>query len=283
MAAPALAAPRQILFVGNSFTHAGPTPVKSFHPQSVTDLNGTGLGGVPALFKSFTRQLGLDYAVSLDTHGGSTLHHHLTNCREQLDRKWDAVILQEFSTLDRNDPGNPMAFRAAAHELASLFTAANSRVRVHLMATWSRADLTYHMPSPWKGQPITAMAEDLQQAANMVRDTSADIDSVLPVGAAWNRAMAEGVADSNPYDGLDPGRINLWASDHYHASIHGYYLEALVVLARVTGRDPQRLGPREEAAAELGIPPEIAIALQRIACLEVQGKNACRNRRKPRS
>ena len=64
----------------------------------------------------------------------------------------------------------------------------------------------------------------------------------MPVGLAWNRAFAAGVADPNPYDGITPGQINLWAYDSYHASEFGYYLEALLVFGKVTGHDPLSLG-----------------------------------------
>jgi hypothetical protein len=47
--------------------------------------------------------------------------------------------------------------------------------------------------------------------------------------------------------------------------VHGYYLEALVIFGSVTGYDPRRLGGKEQVAAQLGITPAQAIALQRIA------------------
>ena len=72
-------------------------------------------------------------------------------------------------------------------------------------------------------------------------------------------------ADANPYDGIDPGKIDLWADDHYHASTAGYYLEALTVFARVTARDPRTLGSEESAARELGLAPTLAARLQRVA------------------
>ena len=51
-----------ILFVGNSFTFGGDSPpVQEFQPETVTDLNREGVGGVPALFKAFTREAGLTY------------------------------------------------------------------------------------------------------------------------------------------------------------------------------------------------------------------------------
>src|ERR1700752_4997353 len=40
-----------ILFVGNSFTFGAETPlVQGYRPDTVTDLNHEGIGGVPALF-----------------------------------------------------------------------------------------------------------------------------------------------------------------------------------------------------------------------------------------
>jgi hypothetical protein len=91
------------------------------------------------------------------------------------------------------------------------------------------------------------------------------VRGVVPVGDAWNRAFAAGVADPNPYDGISAGQVDLWSWDNYHASAYGYYLEALMVFGRLTGRDPAALGPRETAAAELGISPAQAGALQKIA------------------
>jgi hypothetical protein len=87
----------------------------------------------------------------------------------------------------------------------------------------------------------------------------------VPVGQAWNLAIHEGLAAGNPYLDVRPGQINLWASDAYHASSFGYYLEALVIFGSVTGRDPRTLGASELAAAELGIASDQAFALQKIA------------------
>src|ERR1700689_2839417 len=66
-----------ILFIGNSFTFAYGSPVRFYRAESVTDLNNEGIGGGPALFKSFTTQAGLSYDVSLETHPGIGLDWHL--------------------------------------------------------------------------------------------------------------------------------------------------------------------------------------------------------------
>ena len=47
-----------------------------YRAETVTDLNGEGNGGVPALFKSFTQQAGLPDDVFLETHPGVGLDWH---------------------------------------------------------------------------------------------------------------------------------------------------------------------------------------------------------------
>jgi hypothetical protein len=260
-----------ILFVGNSFTFGALSPVWKFHNASVTDLNGGGVGGVPALFKTFTTEAGLDYTVSLETVGGKDLQYHLDNKRALIDQAWDHVVLQSFSTLDAAKPGDPTSLIASSAVMARMFHARNPKADVRLTATWSRADLTYLTTGPWYGKPIGQMAKDVEAGydraaaqANAAGGTAA-ITGVIEVGAAWNRAFDVGFADTNPYDGIAPGKVDLWAYDNYHASSFGYYIEALMVFGAVTGKDPLSLGPRETAAMELGISPAQATAMQQIA------------------
>ncbi|RYD64551.1 MAG: PEP-CTERM sorting domain-containing protein [Sphingomonadales bacterium] len=271
--APA-SAEKTILFVGNSFTQGAHSAVKRYRADAVTDLNGDGFGGVPALFKTFTEQAGLHWKVSLETQGGKTLGFHYGERRAKLSGKWDIVVLQELSTLDRDKPGDATGYLKYAPMLAALAVQANPKAAVLLMSTWSRADQVYQPGSPWSGKPIAAMAEDLRTAADRVRAASKDIRGVLPVGQAWNRAIAKGVADANPYDGIAFGQVDLWAYDHYHASIYGYYLEALIVFGQITGIDPLTLGKEERAASDLGISKDQAVALQRIASEQLAEERA---------
>ncbi len=263
-----LAGPSQadsILFVGNSFTFAALSPVWKFHAAEVTDLNGTGVGGVPALFKIFTREAGLDYTVSLETVGGKDLQFHLDNKRSVIDGAYDHVVLQSFSTLDAAHPGDPASLIRSSAEMARMFHARNAKVDIRLMATWSRADQTYLTTGHWYGKPIGQMAKDLRSAYDQAAAGAPDIAGVIPVGEAWNRAFDSGFADANPYDGIQFGQVDLWAFDNYHASSFGYYIEALVVFGAVTGKDPRSLGPKEVAAQELGISPAQASVMQQIA------------------
>jgi hypothetical protein len=257
--------PRSILFIGNSFTQGAHSAVKRYRNNTVIDLNGEGFGGVPALFKLFAAESGLNYTVALETDGGKTLGFHWNQRRQLVSRQWDVVVLQELSTLDRDRPGDATDYRTYAPQFATMFARNNPRVDVYLMATWSRADLVYQPGSLWSGKPIAAMAQDLRRASDGVRALSPAFRGVLPVGEAWNRAIASGIADPNPYDGIAFGQVDLWTYDHYHASIFGYYLEALIVFGRVTGLDPTRLGANERAADDLGIDPRVAVQLQQVA------------------
>ena len=263
------AAANSILFVGNSFTYGeaagGPDLVEPYGADTVTDLNGTGVGGVPALFKSFTVQSGLNYDVSVETVGGKGVDYHYKNKLGLIDRPWDNAVVQSYSTLDAVDPGNPATLIRYSGLLADAWHAQNPDIDITLDATWSRADQTYLPSGYWYGQPIDAMEKEVQAGYEAAAASSPYINDVATVGAAWNRAMEEGIADPNPYDGLTPGQIDLWAPEHYHASVYGYYLEALTEFGTVTGLDPLSLGAGESAAAALNISGAQAAALQRVA------------------
>jgi hypothetical protein len=273
-----------LLFIGNSFTFAAGSPVQRWRPDLVNDLNREGIGGVPALFKAFTKEAGLDYNVSLETHPGVGFDWHLQNKHDVLvSRPWDVVVMHGYSTLDAQKPGDPAKLVDTTRELAGLLVAQNPKVEIHLTATWSRADQTYPDSGHWHGQPIAAMARDVRAAYDKAATTSPAIKSVIPVGEAWNRAMDEGIADPNPYDGVTPGQIDLWTKDHYHASTEGYYLEALMVFGDVTGRDPRSLGDGECSAFELGVTSANAKALQKVAFDQLSSAKALKPALRPPS
>ncbi len=231
----------------------------------MTDLNREAIGGVPALFKGFARQSGLAYDVHLEVAGGMNLDFHHDEKAALIVRAWDHVVLQGYSTLDSDSPGDAGKIIDYSARLAGLFHAENPKVDVRLLATWSRADQTYLDSGHWFGQPIERMAMDVRAAYDRAAEVSPHICAVIPVGQSWNRAIADGIAARSPYQGVGLQQVSLWAFDGYHASVYGSYLAALVIFGSVTGRDPRGLGRGEEAAAELAISPETAVALQRIA------------------
>ncbi|MBB3032658.1 DUF4886 domain-containing protein [Alteriqipengyuania lutimaris] len=262
-------APQRILFVGNSFTMGANSAVLRYRPDSVEDINGEGVGGIPALFAKFAEQADLAWSVAHETRGGTTLDFHLNERRAQIERPWDVVVMQQFSVLDPQKPGDASDTVRDAPALADMFAAQNDDVQVYLLATWTRADQAWKPEGHWYGQPVEAMTLDVRRGLDQADAASDEIDGVIPVGEAWNRAMATGIADPNPYDGRDYGKIDLWSYDHYHASAEGSYLEALVIFAQITGYDVRRFGPQERAAHELGIDPKVAEALQKVAMAQL--------------
>jgi len=274
----AVAAP-SILFIGNSFTYGAHSAAMHYHPETVHDLNppdarGQTIGGVPALFKAFTREAGLDYDVSLETVGGKGFDYHLAEKRALIDKPWDIVIGHGYSTLDADHPGNPALLVSSTKQMADMLSAKNAQVKFYLLATWSRADKTYPEGAPWHGKPIQQMGKDVEAAYELAARGAPKVAGIIPMGLAWNAAIDSGIADDNPYDDLGASKMNLWAYDSYHASSFGYYLEALLDFGKVTGRDPMVLASIDKVAEDLGISPAQAHALQKTAhdALAAQGQ-----------
>jgi hypothetical protein len=260
---------RTILFIGNSFTFGANSAAHYYKPETVTDLNGPGptgktVGGVPAIFKAFTKEAGLDYIVSVETVGGKGMDYHFAEKRALLDRPWDDVVMHGYSTLDIDHPGNPALLIQSARQMADMLRARNPAAKIYLTATWSRADQTYPDGKPWHGKPIQQMGKDVAAAYDQAAK-NANATGIVPMGLAFNRAIDTGFADANPYDGIDAGKINIWSYDSYHASIYGYYLEALLVFGKVTGKDPLSLGDTETVADDMGFSKPQTHALQQIA------------------
>lgn len=273
---------RTILFLGSSFTYGAHSAAQHYHPELVKDLNGPDkygetYAGVPAIFKQFTLEAGLsDYDVSSELVGGKGLDYWFTvpETLARIDKPWDVVVMHGFSTLDQAKPGDRTLLLSSSKRIAELFLKANPRAKLYLFATWSRADQVYPdtANSPWKGKPIQQMGQDVHAAYRQVVKEEPRFAGISPVGLAWNRAIDTGVADANPYDGIDAGKLDLWAYDHYHASAYGYYLEALVDFGTITGHDPLELDGKDRVAEALGISPQQSHALMQVAhdTLEMQ-------------
>jgi len=259
---------KTILFVGNSFTFGANSAAHYYKPDTVTDLNGPGangktVGGVPAMFKALTKEAGLDYTVYLETVGGKGMDFHYAEKRALLDKPWDVVVMHGYSTLDIDHPGNPALLVSSAKQITDMFRAKNPQADIWLDATWSRADQTYPDGKPWHGKPIQQMGQDIAVAYDAAAKNA--MVGVIPLGLAWNRAFDTGVAGTDPYAGIPAGKINLWSWDSYHASAYGYYLEALMVFGKLTGKDPLSLGDNETVADDMGFSKPQTHALQQIA------------------
>src|SRR5690349_7323903 len=131
------AAGQSVLFIGNSFTFGSGSAARFYRNDTVTDLNNEGVGGVPALFKSFTQQAGLDYEVALETRGGVGIDFHLENKLGVIGRRgWDKVVAHGDSTLDQGKPRDPAKLVATSKQLADFLGARNPNVDLDLAATW---------------------------------------------------------------------------------------------------------------------------------------------------
>src|ERR1700748_430269 len=177
-----------ILFIGNSFTYAQGSAVHYYRANTVTDLNDQGVGGMPALFKSFTTEAGLDYDVYLETQGGVGIDWHLANKSAVVgQRPWDSVVMHGYSTLDADKPGDPALLVDTVRRMSALLRARNPAVEIRLMATWPRADQTYDPKGAWSGKPIEAMAHDLRAGYDKAGTATPGLKPVIPVGDAWMR------------------------------------------------------------------------------------------------
>jgi hypothetical protein len=264
------ASARTILFIGNSFTMGAHSAASVYQPDTVHDLNppnarGQTVCGAAAIFKEMTKEAGLDYDVSVEAVGGKNFDFHFNEKHAQIDHPWDEVVMQSYSQLDKDKPGDPALVIAYSQKLDRMFHAGNPKVKLWFQATWSRADYASPEIAPWKGKPIDQMAKDVYAGFEKARAASPDVAGVIPVGLAWNRAWATGVADSDPTDGIAAGKLNLWTYDSQHGSNAGYILAALVIFGQLTGRDPVSLGDREHVAVDLGLSPAQTHALEQVA------------------
>lgn len=306
-------APQRILFVGNSFTHGRYAPVRQYNsggaplasggsPLVVDENAGQSgaraedkepgpYGGIPGLFAELALEAGLDYEVHIEAISSATLQTHLNAARGVIaDAKWNAVVLQEQSTkplpaaLAAGGMSNPAGFCASVLALEEAVHEAAPSAAVYLYETWPRADGARTLAGdPDAAGFDAAYADALARLGDAYHDAyyaaaaqSGGIRAVAPVGEAWRRAWAQGVADADPYTGAS-GLPSLWygieavndprisAPDEYHPSIYGAYLGALVLFQQITGVDARTLGAGESAAAAIGVPAAIAVQLQNLA------------------
>ncbi|RYY14792.1 MAG: SGNH/GDSL hydrolase family protein [Cytophagaceae bacterium] len=283
------AKPTVILFVGNSFFHGAFAPVLNYNAAAITDENyqpnRTGQrrrqyeheegpwGGIPGIFKKLTDEAGLNYEVHLEAISGQTLKFHYDSALAVIKQpKWNAVVLHDYSTgpVPARHGGQPARFYTYATQLEQAVHQANPQAKLYLYETWVRADQTYPEGKGYSGLPLDSMQADLHRAYYQEAAQNKGFAGVAPAGDAWLRAIRQGVADPNPYDAAEPGKVDLWGRDHYHPSAYGAYLNACVLLAKITGADPRKLGRQEQAAAALGIAPEVAVQLQKVAWEQVK-------------
>ena len=217
-----------VLFVGNSFTQSASNAGQSYNAANVTDANGTGVGGVPGIFKKLATEGGFsNVTVTIETVGGETLAYHRTNKAAIIGGSaWDWVVLQEYSTRPLSSPSgdangtNILAFRNSVTSIESLALSANGATKVLLYETWARPD---KIAAGYFGT-LAAMQSELRNSySTAVADYG--LAGWAPVGDAFLEAIRLGYAD-DPTTSASEGPITLWNGDNYHASAYGSYLGA---------------------------------------------------------
>lgn len=255
----------EILFVGNSFTHGHCPPAQYYNAGAITDLNGTGYGGVPAIFQRMAADAGFDFKVSLEAGCGMTLRGHFERKADLLrSNRWDVVVLQELSLspLPASRGGDPVCYLEGATNLVQLLRAANPAVEIYLYETWASPASVESGGYGTEGG-LRLMQQDLQEHIAAVCERLG-LAGIVRVGEAFLQAIEQGLAAPGPEGARE--KISLWAEDNRHASVHGSYLAAALFFLALTGADSMaavRDGGR--LAGELGMENEVADHLRRIA------------------
>lgn len=258
---PIASATKSVLFVGNSFTYA--PPISSYNSSQVTDLNNSGYGGIPGVFKKMATEGGYpSIAVYCELDGGQTLQYHYENKASLIGQSWDWVVMQELSTrpLTSYSGGNVAAFRTAVQNLKQLVVSKNANVNLLLYETWARPDLI----TAGYYKNLRAMQDELYTSyTNAASDFT--FSGCVLVGEAFLKAISYGYADDITTTPVE-GPIDLWYTDNYHPSAHGAYLSAAMFYSTILGGDPRTLPTGSGSSAnDIGITATNATYLQAVA------------------
>ena len=175
----------------------------------------TDLHNVPALVEGLARLSG---DTELRAHGivgnNYALEDHWVDgrARDALTRyRWKYVVMQQGPS---SLPDNQIHLRTWTQTFRPLITAAGAE------------------PVLYQIWPSQARRMDADNALASYRNAAAAVDGLLaPVGDAFTLAL-----EAQP-------PLPMYASDAFHASIHGAYVAALIIHARINESDPRILSP----------------------------------------
>ncbi len=185
--------PKRLLFIGNSYTQRN-------------DLPGllTVLGAAAAPVREIVSRRVIENGASLRRHWNAG--EAVRILREE---PWDAVVLQEQSTL-------PVKNRKRYHENVRLF---HEEIRRHGSRT-----VLYHT---WARQIAPATQADLDEAVFAIAQETGS--TVVPAGRAWTR-----------YQQAAPA-LPLYDPDGSHPTLAGSYLAACTFFATLFHESPEGL------------------------------------------
>lgn len=200
-----LSRPRNVLFIGNSYTY---------------------YNLVPGIVRELAAHAGRDLRIEMFTIGGCTMERHLkqADCRELIDRGgYDFVVLQDQS-LHPALIGTPDDKGIVRHAQAMVdyVRRANPKVRPFIEMTWGRRD--GYTEGKFDYDFLTTYASMQERIrVNCLAEAEAVGGECIPVGVAWSRVRTE-----RP-------DIELYVRDGSHPSYAGSYLAAAVICATLTG------------------------------------------------
>jgi hypothetical protein len=249
-------------------------------------------GGIPGIFSELAQQMHLSYEVHIEAISATSLKKNYNAASDVIARAgWQAVILQELSvkplprSLTDSSVSDPPAFWASVQTIEQAVHVVAPKAQIFLYETWVSGDLAKAIAGdtsqPDFHEKYLAALDDLLDANLASYRCAAKLDpkvaGVAPAGEAWRRAWDDGLANPDPFQSPTSALPLLWYGinvvndppitkpDYHHPSVYGAYLAGLVLFVQMTGADVRKLGTGEQAAAELGIPGELASQLQQEA------------------
>lgn len=235
----------RIVFVGNSYTNGYVAPTQSYNTANVTDLNGSGYGGVPGIFEKIASDSGYPVEVGIESVNGSTLLGRYPIKVDLLTNPtWDRYVLQARSQeamLDgRGDGASASVFNTTVGDWQTAILNANPQAKIWLYAPWAAP--TYVGAGEYYSE--AEGTETFLNEINVAYEgayTSLGLDGWVPVGQAFSDAAGQGLTD-------------LLYTDDHHANAAGSYLAAVMMYRQLLGGDPRLLpdGPGS-APADLGL------------------------------
>jgi len=255
-------------------------------------------GGIPGIFAEFASEAGFPYDVHIEAISATSLAKNYSAASDVITRpNWDTVVLQEAtfqpipSSISLDSNSNPASFCTAVNTIEAAVHTTAPNARIFLYETGAPADTAYRLSTaaaPFSDSAYLLSLETLTSAYHDAYVSAASqnqrIAGIAPTGDAWSLAWSLGVANPDPYGGNASGvsltfnyqsgsspstRNTPTDAGFHHPSIYGAYLNALVLFQRISDTDVRTLGGAEQAAAFLGIAPEVAVDLQKVAWIAV--------------
>ena len=171
--------------------------------------------------------------------GGARLSGHAADPRVAalLERDWDAVVLQEASTVAG---GYDLAKLGASRGAAREFFAPRASTTVLLFGTWGHRGGSVYAASRRAYPSYRAMQAKTSAGCKRLCALLGSSARYAPVGEAF-REVHEACAGSHLEPEGDPRTLfsRLYAPDGHHPSRLGSYLAACVFYATLTGESPE--------------------------------------------